>query len=182
MQENTNQVTEEDLSEFVGKNKIKYLYKFSKFRIRNNRFALTWHWPAFFFGPFWFLYRKLYLWAALSLVFVSIGGFLVQLACGICANYIYYLDCRKKIQHIKSCNPEHSTAEALREAGGVHRWVLWNSIALVLIFTAAGFYFHDSFLKNTKIYHQEIIIKEKPEHHNPPQTIPKNQQPAPKEI
>ena len=33
--------------------------------------AISWNWPVFFVGFFWFLYRKLYLWAALVFIFPS---------------------------------------------------------------------------------------------------------------
>lgn len=48
--------------EYIGVREDEYLDKFSRLRSRNS--SIGWNWCAFLFGPFWFLYRKLYQWAA----------------------------------------------------------------------------------------------------------------------
>lgn len=57
---------EEVWRDFIGPNADRYLEQFKKFGPPHSpRFALTWHWPAFLFVSFlWFLYRKMYLYAA----------------------------------------------------------------------------------------------------------------------
>lgn len=161
MIENPNEVSNEELAEYVGRNKLKYLYNFAKFQQKGERFCLTWHWPAFFFGPIWFLYRKLYFWAliAVLLCLLPVGNVIAQFAYSACAYYIYYRDSKKKIAKIKAVNPQHNTMCAIKEAGGVHRWILWVSILLILLSPIAGFYYADNISKNIKVYRQEIIIK-----------------------
>ena len=62
-------LTDEDYTTFIGKNADKYLTKFKKFNVSGvDNFSATWHWPAFFVGFWWMLYRKLYLWALLYFV------------------------------------------------------------------------------------------------------------------
>lgn len=157
----TDNITKDDLAAYIGRNKLKYLYKFSKFEIRQDRFALTWHWSAFCFGPLWFLYRKLYFWGLLTMVisFLPVGNFIAQFAYGICAYYIYYLDCKKKIATIKAENPMHCANQAIKEAGGVHRWILWVSLIIAFLTPLVGLYFHDNIFDQIKTYHYEIKIQ-----------------------
>jgi hypothetical protein len=62
------QITEEDFTQCLGRKAHKYLPRFRKFSARGaDRFAMTWHWPAFFVTFWWMLYRKLYLWALVAL-------------------------------------------------------------------------------------------------------------------
>ena len=69
MNEQQNNTSEEEYVTFIGKNAEKYLPTFQKFHVNGvDQFSVTWHWPAFLFPFFWLLYRKLYLWAILSLV------------------------------------------------------------------------------------------------------------------
>ena len=69
MNEQQKTPSEAEYITFIGKNAETYLTTFRKFQVQGgDRFAVTWHWPAFLFPFFWLLYRKLYLWAILSLV------------------------------------------------------------------------------------------------------------------
>ena len=44
---------------------------------RNPQFALTWNWPAFLFISFlWFLYRKMYLYAAVYAIGPMVSTYL----------------------------------------------------------------------------------------------------------
>lgn len=53
--------TLDDYAAFIGEGSDKYLRKFRKFGIGGElHFRLTWHWPALFAPPAWFVYRKLY--------------------------------------------------------------------------------------------------------------------------
>ncbi|MDD9821744.1 MAG: hypothetical protein OXU98_02505 [Gammaproteobacteria bacterium] len=88
------------LLHFVGVNVRYYQRQFVRFGgIERPKFALTWHWPAFFAFFLWAAYRKLWQWAAAHLA----GGlFLVMtfdpgpvyllwaLAWPLVANYLYY--------------------------------------------------------------------------------------------
>ncbi len=124
-------VREADLALFVGKNAEKYLVKFRKFsRNGEDSFSATWHWPAFFFSFWWTLYRKLYGWAFLVLFLgcVPYLGFLVMIAFGMSANYIYYRHAKKKLIEVKSLPAsEVERTAAVARAGGV------NNVAVVLV-------------------------------------------------
>lgn len=44
-----------------------YVRQFSRISEKGG-FAVSWNWPAFFFGVFWFVYRGMYLYAVLAFV------------------------------------------------------------------------------------------------------------------
>ena len=73
----------------------KYLRKFRKFYADGrNKFAFTWHWPAFFFTSAWLAWRKLYGWA-LVVFFLSFVPFLIILlmpVLGLTGNYLYHME------------------------------------------------------------------------------------------
>lgn len=72
-----------------------YRHQFRKFEGNDGNFAPTWNWPAFFFGPFWYLYRGM--WAKALILFVmaaASGGVMWVFAIGwgaVVGNYDYYL-------------------------------------------------------------------------------------------
>ncbi len=71
------------------------------------RFAISWHWPAFFFFFFWALYRKLWFWAGVNLT-LSLGlSLFIQpgmlylfwaLAWPMVANYLYFRVVSSRVQ------------------------------------------------------------------------------------
>ena len=104
---------------------------------------ISWNWPVFFFGFFWFLYRKLYLWAAGVFFFPSIAliasGMVEGVAPGLgqpvmmtlifgfhlvylplYANGIYWRWARREIERARTGNPGQLAAqlEHLEAAGG----------------------------------------------------------------
>jgi thiol-disulfide isomerase/thioredoxin len=134
---------EEDFSAFIGKNAHKYLSKFSKFNIGGtDNFAITWNWPAFFFGWLWMLYRKLYLWALVAFVlelipYTSLFGLIGFAMSG---NYLYYKHAKKKIDDLKTSRPSSDLSSSLRQVGGVNRWVVTVAMVLIVLGVAGGFY------------------------------------------
>jgi len=118
-------ITETDFINFIGKNSHKYVPKFTWFNIRGvDKFSITWHWPAFFVGAWWMLYRKRYLWAlvAFLLNFIPFVNLLAMIAWGMTGNYIYYKHSKRKILKGKASQPP-SISISLREIGGVNGWV-----------------------------------------------------------
>lgn len=127
-------VTDSDLSIFIVQNSEKYLSKFKKFNNGpDEKFSMTWHWPAFFTGIWWPLYRKLYLWAFITFIisFIPLVSFFWMITLGIMGNYIYYKHAKKKITELKSLQPSADLSIALAQAGGVNRWVI--TVVTVLI-------------------------------------------------
>jgi hypothetical protein len=100
----TTEVTEQEISSFIGKNAENYIQKFKKFNVDGaDKFSWTWHWPAFFFGFWWLLYRKLYVWALIAflLLMIPYWFFLNSFVYGVIANYIYCKHVKKKITQKK---------------------------------------------------------------------------------
>ena len=129
------EATEEDFAHFIGKNADKYLLKFKKFKVGGvDKFSISWHWPAFFFGFLWMLYRKLYLWTLVAFaigiisLFPSDFGFLITIVWGMTGNYIYYKHAKKKILKLKTDQPSFDLSlmeTSLRKIGGVNRWAAY---------------------------------------------------------
>jgi hypothetical protein len=118
--------------DFIGPNADRYLEQFKKFGSPHSpRFALTWNWPAFLFISFlWFLYRKMYLYAAVYAIGPIVSTYLTgdmtsgivwSVVAGATANYVYYWHCREHIAAIKQhAWADHSKQHlAMKEAGGV---------------------------------------------------------------
>lgn len=126
----TVEVTDEDFANFIGIKSDKYLPDFRKFNVDgNDKFMLTWNWAAFFFGFWWILYRKLYVWALIAffLVLVPFWVFLSSIVYGVTANYIYYKHAKKKIIECKKNLPSADTSQvsfALHKIGGVQRGLI----------------------------------------------------------
>jgi Protein of unknown function (DUF2628) len=118
--------TEEDYRAYLGPQADKYLLKFKQFTAsEEDGFALTWHWPAFFFGFWWMLYRKLYIWAmvALALWLVPHLALPAWFVWGAVANYLYYLRAKREIRKFRSQSYPVLSGVTLAEIGGVNRWV-----------------------------------------------------------
>ena len=103
------EATERDFVNFVGDNADKYLRKFKKFNVDGvDNFEWTWHWPAFFFGFWWPLYRKLYVWALIAFLLSIISlivpywFFVNSIIYALIGNYIYYKHAKQKIIKYKT--------------------------------------------------------------------------------
>lgn len=120
-----------------------YIEQFKRFRAEPTpQFALTWHWPAFLVPPFlWFLYRKMYLYAAVYLVgpllaFLLTGDptvpFIWQVIAGATANYLYFWHVQDHLKEIQGhIDPQEQIPDdALRDAGGVQPYVFVLAILL----------------------------------------------------
>jgi Tfp pilus assembly protein PilE len=122
----------DDLAVFVGsKDAEKYLAKFRKFSVNGQDvFAATWHWPAFLFGFFWFLYRKMYLWSLLAffLGMIPYVNFGAAIFFGIRGNYMYYQHAKKKLASLQATLPPSGAQRTamIAKKGGV------NVVAIVL--------------------------------------------------
>lgn len=135
--------------QFIGPNADRYLEQFKKFSSDGRpQFALSWNWPAFLFISFlWFLYRKMYLHAAVYAVGPMIStyvtgdltvGLVWSIMAGATANYLYYWHGKEQISAIKKAvGMNHAAQEAaLKDAGGVQPYVIWVGIAFYVIFFA----------------------------------------------
>jgi hypothetical protein len=140
-------MTEQDLwRSFIGPNADRYLTTFRRFvHPTGPRFALTWHWPAFIFEPFlWFLYRKMYVYAAIYAIGPAIAFYLTQdlsadvvwrIMAGVSANYIYFWHIKEQVGKIKSQRAldEAGRRNMLSELGGVQPYVVWVGVGLLAL-------------------------------------------------
>jgi hypothetical protein len=144
---------DEDLwRDFIGPNADRYLEQFKKFGSQQSpRFALTWNWPAFLYVSFlWFLYRKMYLYAAVYAIGPMVSAYLTgdmtsgivwSVVAGATANYVYYWHCREHIAAIKqhAWNDPAQQHAVLKEEGGVQPYVIWVGVVLYLLFSLTMF-------------------------------------------
>ena len=143
----TSHIDEDLWRKFIGPNADRYLDHFKKFGLGEEpRFALTWNWPAFLYISFlWFLYRKMYVYAAVYALGPMISTYLTgdltvglvwSIMAGATANYVYYWHCREQIGEIKKSSwaDPIKQDEALKEAGGVQPYVIWVGVALYILF------------------------------------------------
>jgi hypothetical protein len=131
---------DEDYRAYLGPRAEKYLFKFKRFTAKEEEgFALTWHWPVFFFGFWWMLYRKLYVWAlvALALWLVPHLALPAWFIWGAVANYLYYLQAKRKIGDFRNRSVQSPPVLTLAEIGGVNRWV-WILAVLFAVMTGAA--------------------------------------------
>lgn len=130
---------------FVGRKADKYISKFNHFTATNQAtFAPTWHWPAFFFTRWWFLYRKMYVWflVVVLIEFIPLGWFslIKHILCGLLAYYLYFRHSLQKIGNIQQAftNDDGTTWAgqilfSAEKQGGVHRWIIVVGILVWLI-------------------------------------------------
>jgi Protein of unknown function (DUF2628) len=145
--------TDSDLwRDFIGPNAVRYLEQFKKFGPPHApRFALTWNWPAFLYVSFlWFLYRKMYLYAAVYAIGPMVSTYLTgdmtsgivwSVVAGATANYVYYWHCREHIAAIKqqAWNDPAQQHAAMKEEGGVQPYVIWVGVVFYLLFSLTMF-------------------------------------------
>ncbi len=130
----SNGAVDADVAALVGTKQEYYIPKFQQMKAQNKK--TTWNWVAFFFTPYWFMYRKMYgygfatLGAAflINLIndpiisFLSLGGYITI---GLFANYIYMQWVEKNANQAKPMNEPFRT-QFIQKKSGV------NSTALVL--------------------------------------------------
>ncbi len=128
--------SEADVVCFVGEKSGYYLGKFRKFQVgRVETFAPTWNWASFLGTFWWFLYRKMYLWAGVSFVVGCIPylGLLAWIGWGIGGNYLYSRHVSAKIAEVSAVTPPDAMPALLAQLGGVNRWVVTVMIVLGVI-------------------------------------------------
>ncbi len=130
-----------------------YLQIFYDFQENGSVLRPTWNLPAFLFGGFWAFYRKMYVSAALwaILVYVALGlraesnpvamGLLLAmaLAFGLFGNALYYHKVGRMVTRLSGTNAErHKTIANLTFAGGVHSWVPWLLVSILVLGSATS--------------------------------------------
>lgn len=126
---NTLPHSDEDYAAFIDKNVHTYLPKFHGYGMDPAGFHPGWNWAAFFFTFWWFLYRKMYVWAVIcfATLWVPYFNILVWIGWGVAANCLYFKHSTAKIAEIKSLQGG-SYRVYLRGIGGVNGWVPWLAL------------------------------------------------------
>jgi hypothetical protein len=135
---------------FIGPRADHYLERFRLFRQgTEERFVPTWHWPAFGVGWLWYLYRKMYLHAAIFLLggllpmvlgAGMVGVVIWNLFAAITANYLYYMHTKLSLALIgrRAGLDETARDRLITDAGGIQPYVWWLGIGLITLAIAAG--------------------------------------------
>ncbi len=142
---------------YIGPRADYYLAQFRKFfLVPGGQFTFTWNWAAFAFGFWWFLYRKMYLWALAAFLLSNIlgsifffhgplGVLFIHLGYGVLGNYLYFRHVRSKVAEAAMNIPAREKLIAyLARTGGTNNWVVWLGLILTgllllgLILTALG--------------------------------------------
>ena len=123
--------SKEEYVEFVGPNAAVYLPKFMKYEATGKKYNVGWNWSTLLAGMWWFLYRKMYLMAALTFVsyMIPVVNWVAWLIWPMFANSLYHRHVIDKIQELRELNMDNYST-LLASAGGVNKWVVWVAIGL----------------------------------------------------
>lgn len=136
--------------QFIGPRADSYLERFRIFREgTEERFAPTWHWPAFGVGWLWYLYRKMYLHAAVFLfggllpmiLGAGLAGVVIwNLFAAVAANYLYYMHIKLSLAMIerRAGLDQDARDHLIHDAGGIQPYVWWLGLGLMALAIGAG--------------------------------------------
>jgi RNA polymerase subunit RPABC4/transcription elongation factor Spt4 len=107
----------------IGSKAEYYLPRFEKMETLNS--MTDWNWAAFFFGFWWMLYRKMYVFGAVALVVTELLsmltipglGLLVSLAVGVVGNYLYMKDINNRTDKAMDMQPEEREVYIQKNSG-----------------------------------------------------------------
>lgn len=118
-------IADRDYEAFVQKNATRYLARFRAFDGLAGNYRATWNWSACLLVFWWFLYRRMYLWAgaAFLLCLMPHTGLVVMIGSGMAGDWLYYREARKAVDSLREAFPGQDLAPRLAELGGVHGWV-----------------------------------------------------------
>ncbi|MCY3770372.1 MAG: DUF2628 domain-containing protein [Gammaproteobacteria bacterium] len=153
------------LNRYVGTNTAYYEHQFARFgNPEKYRFAVSWHWPAFFFFFFWALYRKLWFWAGINLtlslglsLFIQPGVLylLWALVWPVVANYLYFRVASSRVQRAVLEPRYEARLDAL---GGVSRPAAGLGVFLfIAVVTLTGNHLTDRFVEQYGEQIQEVL-------------------------
>lgn len=136
----------DEIGLYVGHNLERYQRKFRELYQHEGSYQVTWHWPAFLVPIPWFIYRKLYPWAAGLLIVQFILPPLAQIGLGIATgmmgNYIYYKTIVRKLRKLTLQGEERH--DAIVQAGGTNSLLvtIGATMAISIVMTTILFRFY----------------------------------------
>ncbi len=129
-----------DFKKYIEVKAEYYLPKFQTFKLSHKQ--TSWNWCAFFFSAYWFIYRKMYgyaailigthcllnfmMWLNLTSLFVWTVSLVEMIILGIFGNYIYMRHLEKRMEQEKSLTGELKNVFVKRNAGV-------NTLAVVIL-------------------------------------------------
>jgi cell division septation protein DedD len=145
---------EEALRTFIGPNAHRYIWSWRSQDSRKS--VIGWHFPAFFLGPFWLGYRKLFAWAGAYLAaYLVLGSFSVagsikhdeslttlsglglwamNIFLALRASNLYRLHCQQRVAEInRPGNDRQSVIDQLMLGGRVSWWAALGALALYFV-------------------------------------------------
>ena len=148
------QVSDEDMATFVGKDWDKYEPMWTSIKYKKN-VTSAYHfknlnWLAFFFGPVWFAYRKMYL-SMICYISICIGletvldyffqkgapSAVYALVAMLSSRIIYFYVNAPRILAIRNAGgSEEAIKDKLAQAGGVSNGSLWIGLVIAALLTA----------------------------------------------
>ena len=137
----------------IGKNVEHYIPIFEKL---DQNGGTSWNWCGFFFGPYWFAYRKMYGWVAIALIVPTLVGIAFGIAfilagaddatvdvaarlLGLVVNIVFALvansSYKKRIDKLVKAMPEDNDAKAkyIETKGGVSVAAVIITIAIYVV-------------------------------------------------
>lgn len=107
----------------IGSKTEYYLPRFEKMETLNS--ITDWNWAAFFFSFWWMLYRKMYVFGAVTLVVTELLslltipglGLLVSLAIGVVGNFLYMKDINNRTDKAMDMQPEEREMYIQKNSG-----------------------------------------------------------------
>ena len=134
-----------ELEAFVGHNPAPFLKQYDRLRERPEKpgfGAMTsFVAMAFFLGPCWFFYRRMWAWGwVLVVLLIGLGfvpgssrlGVPVAVALGLLGRYTYLSQAFGRIEKLRG-GAAVADLETLRKAGGVSKWAGWTSAIIYAV-------------------------------------------------
>ncbi|MCQ8279728.1 DUF2628 domain-containing protein [Acetobacteraceae bacterium KSS8] len=128
----------DELRRYIGPNADSFLPVYDRMQAKQSS-ALPWTgfcWPAFFLGPVWFFYRKLWLFAGLLCAIIlavalipklpPISGLIVSFISARMARWLYLTDAMKRLEALRETG-QINRPGAIERAGGVSKPAAWIS-------------------------------------------------------
>lgn len=127
-------ITAQEMADYAGPKDEFYLPYFALYERQHGRFSSSWNWSAFLGCFWWFLYRKMYLWAGVVFLLGGTGlgpwAIWVPIPAGVLGNWLYYREARSQVVDVKRLYKSEDQGTVIIERGGVHRWAAWLGLGL----------------------------------------------------
>lgn len=129
----------QDMINFIQGSSETYMRRFEKMKEKNKPYS--WNWPAFLFGGYWLIYRKMYaLGIGVSIISILLNEFtktsfptwIISVIFGVFGNYLYLNYCNKKLATIVTLEAAEKQSQLLKQ-GGTSLKALILVIALIFI-------------------------------------------------